>query len=143
LQGLFDSEGSISPNISRFSSYTLEIWTANNEVLNLAMTLLKKLGYRTSIYIQPQRIRIFHFPRTRIARTKQRCYALIILGDQDALYKFASEIGFREGKRRKRLATLLEAFKHPPKERQKVYRKILNTLPHTPPFNLKNRKNKK
>jgi len=42
LQGLFDSEGSISPNISRFSSYTLEIWTANNEVLNLAMTLLKK-----------------------------------------------------------------------------------------------------
>ena len=63
LQGLFDSEGSISPNISRFSSYTLEIWTANNEVLNLAMTLLKKLGYKTSIYVQPPRIRIFRFPQ--------------------------------------------------------------------------------
>ncbi len=49
--------------------------------------------------------------------------------ESDALYKFASEIGFREGKRRKRLAALLEAFKHPPKERHKIYRKILNTPP--------------
>jgi len=125
LQGLFDSEGCISFRKSS-PSYILKISTGNLEVLLTATKLLKKLGYKTKTYIKP--------PQTRTIGGRKihfnQSYDLRILGGKKALYKFAAEVGFREGKRRKRLAALIEAFKHPPKEIHKTYLKLTTPSPN-------------
>ena len=127
LQGLFDSEGSIRPNALLISGYTLDVTIGNSEVLSLATKLLKKLGYRTKTSTKPPKTRVID---NRIVHFKQ-CYRIRILGGKQTLHKFAAEIGFREGMRRRKLAALLEALKHPPKERRKIYRQFLNSFSFT------------
>lgn len=80
LQGLFDSEGCISPHTPFFNNFVLEIATGNLEVLSITRKLLKKLSYKTKTIAKP--------PQTRNINNKifqfGLCYELIILGGKQA-----------------------------------------------------------
>ena len=124
LQGLFDSKGCISIKKSA-SGYILKMSTGDLEVLLVTSKLLRNLGYKTKIRLNPPQTRIID---TRIINFKHS-YSLHILGGKKALHKFAAEIGFRESKRNKRLKALLEAYKYPPKERHKILHEFFTPPP--------------
>ncbi|RLE59740.1 MAG: hypothetical protein DRJ35_05050 [Thermoprotei archaeon] len=107
LQGLFDSEGTISYTPK---STIIKITTGNKEVLATAKTLLESLGYKTHIYEEE--------PQTRNLRGEETAfkgyYILKLAKPKAILKKFATQIGFRESKRQTKLQTLL---KQPPSQK--------------------------
>ena len=116
LKGLYDSEGSISPNTSwkerALHGVTIGLSIGVKEVVDYAENLLNKYGFETSrTYIPPQRKEI----RNGVIAFGE-CWEIIFHG-WDNLERFARLIGFREGKRRRRLELLMKIRNLPPRRR--------------------------
>jgi len=116
LKGLYDSEGSISPKISwkkkKLNGVTINLATGNKEVMECAEKLLNRRGFKTGrVYVPPQ---------TREMGNKVtvfgECWIMYFQG-WDNLLRFARLIGFREGKRRRRLELLVKIRNLPPRKR--------------------------
>ncbi|HDJ96943.1 MAG TPA: hypothetical protein ENG54_00575 [Thermofilum sp.] len=127
LQGLFDSEGSITHTMYKgiLKGYTLNVTIGSHEVLETCIAILNNLNFKFRIDFTPPSIK-------KVRRKYYKFggyYRVYILGGKQTLYRFEAEIGFRESNRRIKLLALLEAFKHPPKDRHKIYYKLLNSLP--------------
>ena len=128
LQGLFDSDGSIIPQKYKNTIYgcKLTIVTGNPDTQKIIEKILHLLNYKSHTLKRRERTRII---KNKTYKFKPY-YDIRIYLNKQQLNKFATEIGFREGIRRRKLAALLEALKHPPKERHEIYHKILTPSPN-------------
>ena len=122
LKGLYDSEGYIAPIVvdeeKRVSSVVIGLATGNAELKEFVKKRLAELG------LSPRER--YEAPRKRTLRGKTYTFGgswkLRLVG-WDKLERFAELIGFREGKRRRRLELLLRIRHLPPKERYKQWTK--------------------
>jgi len=122
LRGLYDSEGCVSPEIDRkhttLKSAEVTLTVGDEEVKELAKTLLTKLGLEPVEEYEP--------PGVRVVRGREyefnECWVLYLYG-WNKLELFARLIGFREGKRKRRLELLLRIRHLPPRERYKIWTK--------------------
>ena len=122
LKSLYDSEGFISPVIKWkkqvLYSVVVGLTIADEGVIEYVKNLLERHGLETSkIRGQPQVREIGN----RVVIFKG--YWKLYFRDWDKLSRFARLIGFREGKRRRRLELLLKIRNLPPRKRLEEWTK--------------------
>ena len=122
LKGLFDSEGFISPAIewdrSALSSVTVGLAIGDREVAEYVERLLRKLGLEINRTYSPLQIREMDGQTFVFGE----CWKLSFK-NWVKLLRFARLIGFREGKRRRRLKLLLRIRNLSPRKRLEEWTK--------------------
>ena len=116
LKGLYDSEGSISPVVNwrrgKLLSVAMSLSIGVKGVVECIEDLLNRYGFKTSRTYRP--------PQMKKVRNKihvfGECWVIEFYG-WDKLERFARLIGFREGKRRRRLELLLKIRSLSPRKR--------------------------
>ena len=108
LKGLYDSEGSIKPKINwkknRLYDVEVSLAVSDMRIKEYVKPLLEKYGFHVSEY----------FPGE---------YGCLYFSGWEALKRFAKLIGFREGKRRRRLELLLKIRSLPQRKRLEEWTK--------------------
>ena len=116
LKGLYDSEGCISPGISwkkrELHSVTISLAIGVKEVAVCAEEILNRQGFKTSRRYKPPQIGEI---KNKVIVFGE-CWEIKFYG-WDNLLRFARLIGFREGKRRRRLELLVKIRNLPPRKR--------------------------
>ena len=116
LKGLYDSEGWITPRINwrrkKLRGVTVGLAIGNKEVVEFVERLLSKYEFKTKrVYVPPQTSKI----RNKVYVFGE--YWKIYFWDWYQLLRFARLIGFREGKRRRRLELLVKIRNLSPRKR--------------------------
>ncbi|HDN01461.1 MAG TPA: hypothetical protein ENF42_00635, partial [Candidatus Bathyarchaeota archaeon] len=104
LQGLYDSDGSISPwilNKEHLTSAVIRLTSANKELILLVEKLLKTKGMRPIIVERPEMRRTINGREVKFGK----CYNLILRKQEDTL-RFARYAGFRMKRKRIMLSFL-------------------------------------
>ena len=120
LKGLYDSEGSVSPQMDNkrraLKSAIVFFTVGDGEVKEVAKTILSRLGLEPVEEYEPPEVRVID---GRVCEFNGR-WELYFYG-WDNLELFATIVGFREGKRRRRLELLLRIRHMPPWLRYRIW----------------------
>ena len=122
LKGLYDSEGAVVPRVNKkkrmLDTVGVCLATGSPEVKNLAKRILEDLGFEPKEYREPPKVKALGGSFRVFGE-----YWQLRFNGWDALERFATIVGFREGKRRRRLELLLRIRHLPPRERYREWTK--------------------
>ncbi len=122
LKGLFDSEGAVSPRVDhkKRALYSVKISLVNGdrEVIGFAKKILEDYGLKANEHHIPPKVKA----KKGKSKKSRELWILYMYG-WESLEKFATLIGFRESKRKRRILLLLKLRHLKPSERFKEWSK--------------------